>query len=1118
MAGLRRCNLYGVGGKLVTRARFVLGDWRVDPASRSLARGGEQVQLEPRTMDLLVELCAQPGAVLSAEHLLSRCWPDQPSGDNPVHKHIALLRRALGDSAQEPLYIETLRKRGYRINASVRSLDAAQPQARAGAWRGGSPFRGLQAFDERHAEVFYGREQATQALWDAVRLQWRHGQGLCLLLGPSGSGKTSLLRAGLIPYWLSQHEAQRPLASHAVLDLGDVSSAQDAAAGAPDAQALLAALHLALAATLLDWELDNRACFPGASAQSLARSLAETPKTVAHELRAAVDATARATEPAGAPMVLLVLDRLEGLFALCADQPAVASAWLATVQQLSEHAPVMVLAACRNDYYPQVAAQPWLMQAKACGAQLDLAPPGAAEIAQMVRLPARAAGLSFEQDPASLRRLDDVLVDAAARSPDALPLLQYALQQLYTERDAHGQLGFAAYRALGGGEGGLEGLIAAQAEQLLQSLSPEQQAGLPQVLALLVTLAEDESAPVASHRARWSDLAGPAERELVQALVDARLLVSDGREEFAVPADADAGKGAGAASTPGFRVAHEALLRRWPRVTAWIAQHRQNLHTRSRLREQVQRWREGGRAAEFLLPQGRQLHAAQALLRSGPWALGADEQVFVQASSRRVRWAAQLRRAAIAGLALLALLAALFAWRALQAEAQARAKRASSERLLGYLLGEAAEQMRPEGRLALLEGVSQQALAVLGDEADIPQLSAEERLQRAKALLLLGEVQYKKRQPAIAGQAFRAALALSRSSSASQLNPAQYKAWGAAEFWLGELDRDAGDLDRAEAHQLAYRDVCRLWREAWPKNDEARLELGMAEGNLGVLALRRMRAQPALNYFAESNQVTRSLLAERPEHLPYIQDLVSGLTWSMEAAVMAGQPRLTLAFADEALALAARWQAQAPQDLQALAALASVHDWRSQALRALAQWSELELALQQVLTLRVRLAATDPDNITWQLTQLRAQLNLWLAQPRPQWRPSELLAATRQLEGWKARVAESEWQPVAFKLLLLQARQQLRAGHSADALLILKQAPPRPKNGVQNLLWAELQTLAEWDMLWLQLLQLDSGPDLQAFSAACSDVQAFWASLPGLFTDLSAQVQQCQAVTSGRLP
>ena len=72
----------------------------------------------------------------------------------------------------------------------------------------------------------------------------------------------------------------------------------------------------------------------------------------------------------------------------------------------------------------------------------------------MVRLPARAAGLSFEQDPASLRRLDDVLVDAAARCPDALPLLQYALQQLYTERDAHGQLGFAAYRALGGGEGG----------------------------------------------------------------------------------------------------------------------------------------------------------------------------------------------------------------------------------------------------------------------------------------------------------------------------------------------------------------------------------------------------------------------------------------------------------------------------------------------------------------------------------------------------------------------------------------------------------------------------------------------------------------------------------------
>ena len=1111
----------------MTRARFVLGDWRVDPASRSLARGGEQVQLEPRTMDLLVELCAQPGAVLSAEHLLSRCWPDQPSGDNPVHKHIALLRRALGDSAQEPRYIETLRKRGYRINASVRSLDAAQPQARAGAWRGGSPFRGLQAFDERHAEVFYGREQATQALWDAVRLQWRHGQGLCLLLGPSGSGKTSLLRAGLIPYWLSQHKAQRPLASHAVLDLGDVNAAQDTAAGAPDAQALLAALHLALAATLLDWELDNRACFPGASAQSLARSLAETPKTVAHELRAAVDATARAAEPAGAPMVLLVLDRLEGLFALCADQPAVASAWLATVQQLSEHAPVMVLAACRNDYYPQVAAQPWLMQAKACGAQLDLAPPGAAEIAQMVRLPARAAGLSFEQDPASLRRLDDVLVDAAARSPDALPLLQYALQQLYTERDAHGQLGFTAYRALGGGEGGLEGLIAAQAEQLLQSLSPEQQAGLPQVLALLVTLAEDESAPVASHRARWSDLAGPAERELVQALVDARLLVSDGREDAAVPADADANSGAGAASTPGFRVAHEALLRRWPRVTAWIAQHRQNLHTRSRLREQVQRWREGGRAAEFLLPQGRQLHAAQALLRGGPWALGADEQAFVQASSRRVRWAAQLRRAAIAGLALLTLLAALFAWRALQAEAQAKAKRASSERLLGYLLGEAAEQMRPEGRLALLEGVSQQALAVLGDEADIPQLSAEERLQRAKALLLLGEVQYEKQQAAAASKAFAAALALSRPDGLGSSIPsaAQFKAWGAAEFWLGELARDAGDLDGAEAHQRAYREACLHWLQAWPKDEEAERELSMAEVNLGVLALRRLQPELASQRFEEANAVRRRLLSARPDDAPGLQSLLSSLTWAMEAAVVAGQPRQALALGDEALSVAKRWQEQTPGDLRIAKASAAVEDWRSWAFRDMNEGDQAIQAMQHVLSLRGRMVAHDPSNLNWRLDLLRAQLNEWLLQDPRVVQEEALTEAAKELNSLRADISASQWQPVAQKLALLRARQHLHSGTAADALVILEDGTLRPKNGVRSLNWSDLVTLAESDALRLHLLseiqpRSSSGRNVRA---ACSMISDFWnidfVALPGIqFARLAIGIRKCSSLPAQSTP
>lgn len=65
-------------------------------------------------MDVLLYLCRQHGQVLSAEQLLETCWGTTVYGDNPVHKVIAQLRKALGDSSAAPRYIETIRKRGYR--------------------------------------------------------------------------------------------------------------------------------------------------------------------------------------------------------------------------------------------------------------------------------------------------------------------------------------------------------------------------------------------------------------------------------------------------------------------------------------------------------------------------------------------------------------------------------------------------------------------------------------------------------------------------------------------------------------------------------------------------------------------------------------------------------------------------------------------------------------------------------------------------------------------------------------------------------------------------------------------------------------------------------------------
>src|SRR5205807_8358126 len=131
-----------------------------------------------------------------------------------------------------------------------------------------------------------------------------------------------------------------------------------------------------------------------------------------------------------------------------------------------------------SDFYPRCAEIPELVALKEGAGQYDLLPPTFAEIKQMIAYPARAAGLRFEVDPADGERLEDVLHEAAARDPEALPLLEFTLDELFKARTTEGVLTFAAYRRLGG----LEGALTQRAEEVLTSLEPPVQAALPGLL------------------------------------------------------------------------------------------------------------------------------------------------------------------------------------------------------------------------------------------------------------------------------------------------------------------------------------------------------------------------------------------------------------------------------------------------------------------------------------------------------------------------------------------------------------------------------------------------------------------------------------------------------------
>lgn len=111
---------------------FVTGEWTVAPSRNLLLRGSDQVRLEPRVMDVLVHLADSAGQVVSKQDLMARVWDGRYVTDDVLTVTIYALRKALGDSARRPRYIETVSRRGYRWIAPVDSIVRASMAAPIG--------------------------------------------------------------------------------------------------------------------------------------------------------------------------------------------------------------------------------------------------------------------------------------------------------------------------------------------------------------------------------------------------------------------------------------------------------------------------------------------------------------------------------------------------------------------------------------------------------------------------------------------------------------------------------------------------------------------------------------------------------------------------------------------------------------------------------------------------------------------------------------------------------------------------------------------------------------------------------------------------------------------------
>jgi DNA-binding winged helix-turn-helix (wHTH) protein len=98
---------------------LAFGPFTFDPANGLLRRAGSEIPLPPRVLGVLAYLVARPGQVVARQDLIDAIWKDAFVTDTSLAEAVSSLRQALGDDPQQPLYIQTLHRRGYRFVASL---------------------------------------------------------------------------------------------------------------------------------------------------------------------------------------------------------------------------------------------------------------------------------------------------------------------------------------------------------------------------------------------------------------------------------------------------------------------------------------------------------------------------------------------------------------------------------------------------------------------------------------------------------------------------------------------------------------------------------------------------------------------------------------------------------------------------------------------------------------------------------------------------------------------------------------------------------------------------------------------------------------------------------------
>lgn len=496
--------------------------------------------------------------------LLEGAEPESISGFLALNTWVDL-RRGLDDPAG--------------LDAFSRALRQEVPSLRPETAAPTCPYRSLQVFREADAGLFFGRDVFSRKLLDQVL-----DHNPVTVIGASGSGKSSIVQAGLLPLLRRQRPPEATWESIVFTP------------GSKPFQRLAAPL-------VRLWSKPGRDLTDIATeSEKLAARLADGEVTLANF----IDLALQQLPDTG--RLIAVVDQFEELFTQTIEKEQ-RTRFVNQLLTAARESKLTVVLTLRADFYAHAIGLPELSDCLGSGI-VNVREMARAELEAAIQGPAARTGLEFETG------LVDRILDQVEGQPGSLPLLEYALTELWRQRIG-GRLTHAGYDAIGG----VEGAISKRAEALFDKLAPVQkEMALPAISRLVRVSAAGEEGTDTRQIVPVNEFSAETQTVLnMFAAPESRLLVMS-RDE--------------AENQETVTVAHEALIRGWERLKKWIDRDREFLLWRQQLQMFLRKWKALIQDKQSGLLAGIYLAEAARWLRERGKDLNTEEIQYIRLSER----------------------------------------------------------------------------------------------------------------------------------------------------------------------------------------------------------------------------------------------------------------------------------------------------------------------------------------------------------------------------------------------------------------------------------------------------------------------------------------------------